>query len=210
MKNKEESSIDSLRGNTSSPAERNRSADEHDETTSSLPRPGRTATAQIEQPALSLFSMSLMEAVVDRANIERAWKNVKANRGAPGPDGVTITKFPDWFRSHWPEIRQQLLDGTYRPDPVRRKTIDKPDGGQRLLGRYLRAGVMVEGVLQPTEVGTPQGGPRHHSWPTSCWMIWTRNWKVAACHSCAMRTTLRSSQSLNVVPSGSWPLSRVT
>jgi RNA-directed DNA polymerase len=75
-----------------------------------------------------------MEAVVDPANLEAAWKNVKANRGAPGPDGITIAEFPAWLRPRWPEIRQQLLDGTYRPGPVRRKAIDKPDGGQRLLG----------------------------------------------------------------------------
>jgi RNA-directed DNA polymerase len=75
-----------------------------------------------------------MEAVVDSTNMERAWKNVKANRGAPGPDGITIAEFHDWLQPRWSEIRQQLLDGTYRPGPVRRKTIDKPDGGQRLLG----------------------------------------------------------------------------
>ena len=47
--------------------------------------------------------------------MERAWKQLKANRGAPGPDGITIREFPDWLRPRWPEIRQQLLDGTYRP-----------------------------------------------------------------------------------------------
>ena len=65
MKNKEEPSIDSLRGNTSSPAQQHLPASPRDETTGSLSRPGRTATAQIEQPALSLFPESLMEAVVD-------------------------------------------------------------------------------------------------------------------------------------------------
>ena len=124
MKNKEEPSTDSLRGNPSS----------SEETAGSLSRPGSTAAAQAEQPALSLFPETLMEAAVDSTNIERAWKNVKANRGAPGPDGITIAEFPDWFRPRWSEIRQQLIDGTYRPGPVRRKTIDKPDGGQRLLG----------------------------------------------------------------------------
>ena len=78
--------------------------------------------------------MSLTEALVEEANIELAWKNVKANRGAPGPDGITITEFPTWFRPRWNAIRQQLLDGTYQPQPVRRVTIDKPDGGKRLLG----------------------------------------------------------------------------
>jgi len=50
------------------------------------------------------------------------------------PDGITITEFPEWFRPRWNTIRQQLLDGTYQPQPVRRVTIDKPDGGKRLLG----------------------------------------------------------------------------
>ncbi len=75
-----------------------------------------------------------MEAVVETANIEQAWKNVRANRGASGPDGIAITAFPDWFRPRWECIRQQLLDGTYQPQPVRRVSIDKPDGGKRLLG----------------------------------------------------------------------------
>ena len=81
---------------------------------------------------LSLFS--LIEAVVDDANIERAWKNVKANKGAPGPDGITLDDFFESFRHHWPEVRQQLLEGTYRPGPSRRKSIPKSDGGTRDLG----------------------------------------------------------------------------
>ena len=134
MKNKEESSTNSLRGNTSTPHQRNHSVGRDAEAIRSLSRPGRTVAARAEQPALSLFPESLMEAVIDSTNMERAWKNVKANRGAPGPDGITIAKFPDWLQPRWSEIRQQLLDGTYRPGPVRRKIIDKPGGGQRLLG----------------------------------------------------------------------------
>ena len=103
-------------------------------TTGSTVRPDDAATASLEKPALSLFPMSLIEALVEEANIDRAWKNVKANRGASGPDGITITEFPEWFRPRWNTIRQQLLDGTYQPQPVRRVTIDKPDGGKRLLG----------------------------------------------------------------------------
>lgn len=240
MKNKEEPSRGSRRGNPSSP----------EETTGSLSRPGRTAAAPREKPALSLFPESRMEAVVDPDNMERAWKQVRANRGAPGPDGITLAEFPEWLRPRWPGIRQQLRDGTYRPEPVRRKVIAKPDGGERwlgipnvldrliqqailqvltpvfdpgfsesshgfrpkrsahgaakqvqrtirrgyrfvvdmdlskffdrcqhdvlmsrvarkvrdqrlltLIGRYLRAGVMVDGVLHASEEGTPQGGP---------------------------------------------------
>ncbi|GAB5444750.1 MAG: hypothetical protein Fues2KO_50990 [Fuerstiella sp.] len=75
-----------------------------------------------------------MEAVVNETNMERAWQKVRSNRGAPGPDGVTLDEFITWFRPRWQTIRRQLLDGTYRPSPVRRVTIDKPDGGTRELG----------------------------------------------------------------------------
>ena len=76
----------------------------------------------------------LMEAVVLRSNMERAWERVRSNRGAPGPDGITVDEFIAWARPQWESIVQQLLDGTYRPGPVRRVTIDKPDGGTRQLG----------------------------------------------------------------------------
>lgn len=55
--------------------------------------------------------------------MERVWATVKANKGAPGPDGITLDEFPESFRRHWPEVRQQLLEGTYRPGPARRKSI---------------------------------------------------------------------------------------
>jgi RNA-directed DNA polymerase len=66
--------------------------------------------------------------------MERAWKKVKANRGAPGPDGVTLDEFFQTFRAQRPTVRQQLLDGTYEPSPARRKSIPKPDGSERHLG----------------------------------------------------------------------------
>jgi len=75
----------------------------------------------------------LMEKIVDPDNLVRAWNKVRSNRGAPGPDGITIDEFPDHCREHWPEIKQQLLDGTYVPSPARRKSIPKPDGGERHL-----------------------------------------------------------------------------
>ncbi len=77
----------------------------------------------------------LMAQVLDRANVQRAWRRVKANRGAPGIDGMTLDTFPAHVRSHWPAIRQALLEGTYQPSPVRRVSIPKPAGrGERLLG----------------------------------------------------------------------------
>jgi len=211
---------------------------------------GQSCSAGIDTPALGEPLQELMELIVDRVNMERAWKRVRSNRGAAGPDGMTMAEYPDWCREHWETIRQQLLDGTYRPQPVRRVAIPKPGGGERLLGipnvqdrviqqaigqvltpmfdpgfsessfgfrprrsahgaikqiqrtikqgyryvvdvdlskffdrvqhdvlmsrvarkvrdkrllhligGYLRAGVMIDGVKQPTSVGTPQGGP---------------------------------------------------
>ena len=131
MKNKEEPSSDLSRGNPLMPGEPGLPDSVNMKTTGSTVRPDDAASASLEKPALSLFPMSLTEALVEEANIELAWKNVKANRGAPGPDGITITEFPTWFRPRWNAIRQQLLDGTYQPQPVRRVTIDKPDGGKR-------------------------------------------------------------------------------
>jgi RNA-directed DNA polymerase len=78
---------------------------------------------------------NLMERVVASGNLHRAWKQVKANRGAPGIDGMSIDEFEAFAQVHWPAIRQALLDDTYRPQPVRRVEIPKPHGnGVRLLG----------------------------------------------------------------------------
>ena len=246
MNSREESSTNSTRGEGAA----RRSA--------SVSRQGVTASASDKQPALNdrdvtverLFPEMMMEAVVNESNMERAWQKVRSNRGAPGPDGITLDEFIAWFRPRWDLIRRQLLDGTYRPSPVRRVSIDKPDGGTRqlgipnvldrviqqailqiltpvfdphfsdsshgfrpnrsahgamqqvqrtikrggkfvvdmdlskffdrvnhdvlmsriarrvsdrlllkLIGRYLRAGVIVDGELQPSTEGTPQGGP---------------------------------------------------
>ena len=192
----------------------------------------------------------LFDAVLARDNLARAWKRVKANKGAPGIDRVSIEDFPAHAREHWPALREQIEQGRYRPQAVRRVEIPKPGGGKRLLGiptvcdrvvqqaiaqvltpifdptfsdssfgfrpgrnahqairqvqatvkdgyriavdidlakffdtvnhdvlmnllgrtivdrrlldligRYLRAGVLVGGHFEPSEVGTPQGGP---------------------------------------------------
>lgn len=90
--------------------------------------------AAMKKTALSLRSEFLMEHIVDTQNVEKAWRKVKANKGAPGPDGITLAEFPQSFRAQWPTIRQQLLDGTYIPQPARRKSIPKSDGSERKLG----------------------------------------------------------------------------
>ncbi len=75
-----------------------------------------------------------MERVLESNNLRRAWKQVKANKGAPGVDGMSIEEFPAFARENWPSIGQALKEGTYQPSPVRHKAIPKPHGGQRMLG----------------------------------------------------------------------------
>ena len=76
----------------------------------------------------------LMEAVCERENLKAALRQVKANKGSPGVDGMTVVGLKDYLKEHWSAIREQLLNGTYEPKPVRRVEIDKPDGGVRKLG----------------------------------------------------------------------------
>src|SRR5947209_4252458 len=90
-----------------------------------------TAKREPENPATGA---SLMEEVCERENLERAWHQVRSNRGSPGVDGRTIEETRDYLHEHWPTIREQLLNGTYRPQPVRRVELAKPDGGVRKLG----------------------------------------------------------------------------
>ena len=77
---------------------------------------------------------SMMERIVAPENLQAAWRRVKANAGAPGIDGMTVEAFPAFCRQHWPRIRSQLMEGSYRPAPVRRVFIPKPDGTERPLG----------------------------------------------------------------------------
>ncbi len=97
-------------------------------------RADQSVSANMSPTAMSHSSVSLMESIVDPINLEKAWKKVRSNGGTPGPDAMTIKAFPKHFREYWPAIRQQLMESTYQPAPTRRKSISKPDGGQRDLG----------------------------------------------------------------------------
>jgi RNA-directed DNA polymerase len=94
----------------------------------------------------------LMEEVCERENLKAALQQVKANKGSPGVDGMTVGGIQDYLKQHWPALREQLLNGTYEPKPVRRVEIPKPDGGVRKLGiptmldRFIQQAVMQ--VLQ--------------------------------------------------------------
>src|SRR5207302_7418036 len=76
----------------------------------------------------------LMEEVCELENCKQALQRVKANKGSPGVDGMTVEELPDYLKQHGPEIGEQLRNGTYQPQPVRRVKIPKPDGGVRNLG----------------------------------------------------------------------------
>ena len=76
----------------------------------------------------------LMLRIVERSNLQRALKQVQRNKGAPGVDGMTVEELPDHLRTHWPQLREQLVGGHYRPAPVKRVLIPKANGKQRKLG----------------------------------------------------------------------------
>jgi len=97
-----------------------------------MPNGNNTTQRADSKPA---FSNNLFEQFLLPANLQRAWKQVRANKGAAGVDGMTIEAFPAWVKSgEWDKVKDQLLTGHYHPQPVRRAEIDKPDGGKRLLG----------------------------------------------------------------------------
>ena len=100
----------------------------------------------------------LMEEVCGWENCKQALTRVRANKGSPGVDGMTVDDLPEHLKQHWPTIREQLLNGWYQPQPVKRVEIPKPDGGVRKLGiptvldRFIQQAVMQ--VLQGRWDGT--------------------------------------------------------
>jgi RNA-directed DNA polymerase len=92
---------------------------------------GGTESFAVERRAESPASKQLMEEVCERENCKQALRRVKANKGSAGVDGMTVHELPDFLKQHWPAIREQLLKGTYKPQPVKRVEIPKPDGGMR-------------------------------------------------------------------------------
>jgi len=127
----------------------------HEESRSEAPTASAEGTESLaakrrtESPAIG---EQLMEEVCERENCKQALARVKANRGSPGVDRMTVHDLPGYLRQHWPILREQLLSGTYTPQPVKRVEIPKPDGGVRKLGiptvldRFIQQAVMQ--VLQ--------------------------------------------------------------
>jgi RNA-directed DNA polymerase len=104
-----------------------------------------SAANEPERPA---NTSRLMEEICERANLKEALRQVRGNKGSAGVDRMTVDQLGDYLKQHWPVIREQLLNGTYKPKPVRRVEIPKPDGGVRKLGiptvldRFIQQAVM--------------------------------------------------------------------
>ena len=128
----------------------------------------RAVKACLERPAVAGPSM---EAVVERENLKTALAQVKRNKGAAGIDGMSVDDLPAYLKEHWPATRAQLLDGSYKPQPVRRVEIPKASGGVRLLGiptvldRLIQQAVMqvLQADWDPTFSETSFGFRPKHS-----------------------------------------------
>ena len=95
------------------------------------PNGGADSRRVMEERPLNPVSVQY---VVRRENMLQAWSQVKANKGAPGIDGVTIEEFSDFAMTNWEGIKASLLEGSYTPTPVKRVEIPKDNGGVRKLG----------------------------------------------------------------------------
>lgn len=105
------------------------------ETRREAPTPDKRAEPLManQAPESERTTERLMEEVCDPENMRKALKRVRANKGAPGIDGITVKELPKYLKKNWPRHREELLQGSYRPKPARRKEIPKPDGGVRNL-----------------------------------------------------------------------------
>jgi RNA-directed DNA polymerase len=90
--------------------------------------------APLSQQGVSDSGQGLLMQALARENMILAWQRVKANRGSAGVDGLSITETQVYLKTRWPQIRERVLNDHYRPQPVRRVQIPKPDGGTRELG----------------------------------------------------------------------------
>src|SRR5487761_1936574 len=129
---------------------------------------------------------SLVEALVSKENMERAYRQVVSNQGSAGVDGMEVEELKTHLKTSWEEIKASLLSGTYRPGALRKVMIPKANGGERMLGiptvtdrlisrimertpgdwrlhrlihRYLKTGILEGGLVSQREKGTPQGSP---------------------------------------------------
>jgi RNA-directed DNA polymerase len=100
----------------------------------------------------------LVERVVEETNIEQALKKVRANAGAAGVDRMTVEALPQWMEENWRSTREEILGGTYRPQPIKQQMIPKEGGGERMLGiptvrdRLIQQAILqvIQPIIDPT------------------------------------------------------------
>jgi group II intron reverse transcriptase/maturase len=121
------------------------------------------------------LAQTLMEEVVEAANLRRALKRVRSNKGSPGVDGMTVAGLSAYLREAWPRLKADLLAGTYRPQPVARVEIPKPGGGVRALGiptvvdRFIQQALLpvlspvYEPTFSPSSYGFRPGKSAHQA-----------------------------------------------
>jgi RNA-directed DNA polymerase len=126
-------------------------------------------------PTREALPPQVMQEVLEPGNLEAALSQVQANKGSAGVDGMTVGQLPQYLRLHWSGIKQQLLKGTYKPQPVRRVEIPKPDGGVRKLGiptvldRFIQQAVQRvlsrrwDGTFSPGSFGFRPGKSAHQA-----------------------------------------------
>jgi len=96
--------------------------------------PSISLTIEKQQDAENKYANGLFERIIDRNNLNEAFKKVKANKGSHGIDGMKVDELLQYLRENGASLRQSLLEGSYKPNPVRRVEIPKPDGKKRPLG----------------------------------------------------------------------------
>jgi RNA-directed DNA polymerase len=95
---------------------------------------GTEASMAVRAPESPAMGEYLMEEVLERDNLRKALRRVKSNKGSPGIDGMSVWQLPGYLKEHWQGVRDRLVSGTYKPQPVKRVEIAKPGGGVRKLG----------------------------------------------------------------------------
>ena len=124
-------------------------------------REGRSVEPQVAASESATSNPArLMERCVEPDNMRAAWNRVKGNGGSPGADGLTIEETPGYLREHWPRLKQDLLEGRYKPQPIRGVEIPKPGGGVRQLG----IPTVVDRLIQQAilQILQPQWDPTFH------------------------------------------------
>ncbi len=101
---------------------------------SSAGAPSASSMSENKENNVSEYSQRLLEKILEPENLNLAYKKVRAKKGSCGVDGMTVDELLNFLKQNGQGLRQQILEGTYKPSPVQRVKIPKPDGGSRMLG----------------------------------------------------------------------------